>query len=105
MSGFLDDREHAARFFVRRSARGAGLGRRLVEEGCWWAKEREMRVVMNVLSKDVDAMRLYEKVGFRRIARPDAADHRSHTTSHIHLAPGNGGMERFYPLPHLCGSI
>lgn len=55
-----------ARFFVRKRARCLGVGRALVEESCGWARERDLKIVMNVMSKDLDAMRLYEKVGFRR---------------------------------------
>ncbi|KAK6082647.1 hypothetical protein SCUP234_00427 [Seiridium cupressi] len=56
-----------ARFFVRKHARGQGLGRGLIEKACGWARENGMAIVMNVLSKDLEAMKLYEKVGFRRI--------------------------------------
>lgn len=56
----------AARFFVRKHARGYGLGRALIEKTCLWARQNGMRIVMNVLAKDQDAMRLYEKIGFRR---------------------------------------
>lgn len=56
----------AARFFVRKHARGCGLGRALIEKTCLWARQNGMRIVMNVLAKDQDAMRLYEKIGFRR---------------------------------------
>lgn len=56
----------AARFFVRKYARGLGLGRALIEKTCRWAKDNDMRIVMNVLAKDQDAMKLYEKVGFKR---------------------------------------
>ncbi|KAI0132952.1 acyl-CoA N-acyltransferase [Xylariales sp. AK1849] len=64
------DVEHtvvAARFFIRRSARGMGLGRGLVERTCDWAKQNGMRIVMNVLDKDQDAMRLYEKARFSKV--------------------------------------
>lgn len=56
----------AARFFVRKHARGYGLGRALIEKTCLWARQNGMRIVMNVLAKDQDAMSLYEKIGFRR---------------------------------------
>ncbi|KAI1876728.1 uncharacterized protein JN550_000800 [Neoarthrinium moseri] len=58
-----------ARFFVRELARGTGLGRGLVDATCAWAKENDMRIVMNVLSHNVGAMKLYEKAGFRIIGK------------------------------------
>jgi GNAT superfamily N-acetyltransferase len=57
----------AARFFICKHARGQGLGRALIQRTCDWANANGMKIVMNVLSKDKEAMRLYEKVGFRRI--------------------------------------
>jgi GNAT superfamily N-acetyltransferase len=62
-----------ARFFVQHAARRLGLGRGLIERACAWARDRKMAVVMNVMGKDVDAMRLYEKVGFRRIGEGEYA--------------------------------
>lgn len=59
----------AARFFVRKHARGCGLGRALIEKTCQWARENGMTIVMNVLAKDQDAMKLYEKIGFRRFGK------------------------------------
>ncbi|KAH6659098.1 acyl-CoA N-acyltransferase [Truncatella angustata] len=56
-----------ARFFVRKYARGLGLGRTLIERTCEWARENKVKIVMNVLSKDKAAIQLYEKVDFRRI--------------------------------------
>lgn len=64
------DIEHTvvvARFFIRKHARNQGLGRKLVEHTCEWAQTNNMKIVMNVIDKDVGAMRLYEKLGFRRI--------------------------------------
>lgn len=74
-----------ARFFVRRDARRLGLGRRLVERACAWARDRGMVVVMNVMSKDVDAMRLYERIGFRRIGEGE-----------YQVRPGEVCLQYFY---------
>ncbi|ETS83116.1 hypothetical protein PFICI_04992 [Pestalotiopsis fici W106-1] len=65
----------AARFFIRKYARGFGLGRALVEKTCQWAKDNGKRIVINVLAKDQDAMKLYEKLGFRRFGEGEYEYH------------------------------
>lgn len=56
------------RLFVAPHARGHGLGRRLTETATQAARQAGRRVVLDVMAKDHDAIRLYEGLGWRRFA-------------------------------------
>ncbi|MFD7918301.1 GNAT family N-acetyltransferase [Streptomyces sp. NPDC059740] len=56
-----------ARLFVVEGARKQATGRRLVEAATAWGHARGLRLVLDVVAKDVAAMRLYERLGWRRI--------------------------------------
>ena len=52
------------------SARGAGLGRRLMEQALSFARERYRRCYLETLENMTGAHALYERSGFHRIDRP-----------------------------------
>lgn len=56
-----------ARLYVVREARGRSVGEGLVRAAMAYAKERGMRLVLDVMTKDVSAVRLYERMGWRAI--------------------------------------
>ncbi|MEV4502717.1 GNAT family N-acetyltransferase [Streptomyces klenkii] len=56
-----------ARLFVVRAARKHSTGKRLMEEAMDYARENGIRLILDVMTKDAAAMRLYERLGWRRI--------------------------------------
>jgi GNAT superfamily N-acetyltransferase len=61
----LDGRAHLAQLSVRLRFQGHGVGRRLVETVCQWAREGSMTAVTLCTFSDVDWNRpLYEHLGF-----------------------------------------
>ncbi|GGL09777.1 GNAT family N-acetyltransferase [Streptomyces flaveus] len=56
-----------ARLFVAPEARHEGLGERLMKAANTYARERGLRVVLDVMAKDTAAIRLYECLGMQRI--------------------------------------
>ncbi|MGW6958950.1 N-acetyltransferase family protein [Streptomyces chartreusis] len=56
-----------ARLFVAPEARHEGLGERLMQAANNYARERGLRVVLDVMAKDTAAIRLYERFGLQRI--------------------------------------
>lgn len=58
------------RYFVSRDARGAGLGRKLVEAACQWSRDNGRVMMLTVIYKQnpVKAIKLYEANGFRHLA-------------------------------------
>ncbi|MEE1749134.1 GNAT family N-acetyltransferase [Streptomyces sp. JV184] len=56
-----------ARLFVAREARKEAVGKRLMEAATAYARERQLRLVLEVLTKDAAAIRLYERLGWQRI--------------------------------------
>ncbi|MFB8088097.1 GNAT family N-acetyltransferase [Streptomyces sp. NPDC055992] len=56
-----------ARFFVGREARGAFAGARLVAAAEGYARAHGLPLVLEVLTKDAAAIRLYERLGWQRI--------------------------------------
>ncbi|MGI5195606.1 GNAT family N-acetyltransferase [Streptomyces sp. CA-288835] len=56
-----------ARLFVAPEARHEGLGERLMQAANTYARERGLRVVLDVMAKDTAAIRLYERLGMQRI--------------------------------------
>jgi GNAT superfamily N-acetyltransferase len=59
--GFVHD------VFVDEGARRRGVGRTLVDAAIAWARSRGMRqIVLTTQSKNEDAQRLFERLGFRR---------------------------------------
>ncbi|WKX21030.1 GNAT family N-acetyltransferase [Streptomyces sp. HUAS CX7] len=56
-----------ARLFVVQSARKQAAGRRLMEAAVSHAHARGLRLVLDVMVKDASAIRLYERLGWRKI--------------------------------------
>ena len=57
------------RLFVDPAARGRGIGKALVEMATGWAEENERRLLLDVIEKDVAAIKLYEKLGWTRFGQ------------------------------------
>lgn len=55
------------RLFVIREARSISAGRALVQAAQDWASRQGLTLVLDVMEKDTAAMRLYERLGWRRI--------------------------------------
>ncbi|MBP2056770.1 ribosomal protein S18 acetylase RimI-like enzyme [Streptomyces griseochromogenes] len=65
-----EDEAHVAvlaRLFVLQAARGRATGRRLMAAAMGHALANNLRLVLDVMAKDVAAMRLYERLGWRKI--------------------------------------
>ncbi|MFD7815592.1 GNAT family N-acetyltransferase [Streptomyces sp. NPDC059785] len=58
-----------ARLFVVEGARRQALGERLTRVAMSFGRERGLRLVLDVMTKDAAAMRLYERLGWREIGR------------------------------------
>ncbi|MDH2393139.1 GNAT family N-acetyltransferase [Streptomyces sp. HNM0663] len=65
-----DDKAQAAvlaRLFVAPQARGIGLGKLLVDAATEYAETKRLRLVLDVMTKDKAAIRLYERLGWSRL--------------------------------------
>ncbi|WP_405565435.1 GNAT family N-acetyltransferase [Streptomyces sp. NBC_01180] len=65
-----DDAAHVgvlARLFVVKAARKNATGEHLMEAAVRFAQEQNLRLVLDVVTKDVAAMRLYERLAWRKI--------------------------------------
>ncbi|MEU8742980.1 GNAT family N-acetyltransferase [Streptomyces parvulus] len=65
-----DDMGHVgvlARLFVVESARKQTAGRQLMEAAASHARDHGLRLVLDVMVKDASAIRLYERLGWRKI--------------------------------------
>ncbi|MGC9410738.1 N-acetyltransferase family protein [Streptomyces sp. DZ1-3] len=65
-----DDMGHVgvlARLFVVQSARKQAAGRHLMEAAASHARDHGLRLVLDVMVKDASAIRLYERLGWRKI--------------------------------------
>ncbi|GHE07324.1 GNAT family N-acetyltransferase [Streptomyces alanosinicus] len=58
-----------ARLFVVREARRQAVGERLVRAAMRYGREHGLRLVLDVMTKDSAAIRLYERLGWREIGR------------------------------------
>jgi ribosomal protein S18 acetylase RimI-like enzyme len=81
------------RLFVDPEARGQGLAEKLMKAVSEEAEKRGMKAVLFTLIKDVGAMRLYERVGWREFGRSMYAyqDHEGRDTEMeavCYVAPG-----------------
>ncbi|UJW33664.1 GNAT family N-acetyltransferase [Saccharothrix sp. AJ9571] len=76
------------RLFVLPEARGHALGERLARAAMELAQAQGLRLVLDVVDKDVAAIRLYERLGWQRIG---TADHRfgdgRSITAYCYVAP------------------
>lgn len=55
-----------ARLFVLPEARRQAVGERLVRAATDYARQLDLRLVLDVMAKDVSAIRLYERLGWRK---------------------------------------
>ncbi|MFK4103646.1 GNAT family N-acetyltransferase [Streptomyces sp. NPDC019531] len=58
-----------ARLFVVKAARKHAVGERLMQAAMSYAADHGLRLVLDVMTKDAAAMRLYERLGWREIGR------------------------------------
>ncbi|MER6284060.1 GNAT family N-acetyltransferase [Streptomyces sviceus] len=58
-----------ARLFVIKSARKHAVGERLMQAAMSYGSEHELRLVLDVMTKDSAAIRQYERLGWREIGR------------------------------------
>lgn len=56
-----------ARLFVTREARGRATGEKLMQAATDYARRSHLRLVLDVMTKDRAAMRLYERLGWAKI--------------------------------------
>lgn len=64
----VDELAIPVRLFVDPDNRRRGIGRRLMETAAAFAKDHGYAVAFDVVQKDRDAIRLYERLGARRLA-------------------------------------
>jgi GNAT superfamily N-acetyltransferase len=70
LTGRAGDRGYVQRLAVHPDAQGAGVGTVLLLDGLWWLRRWRVReALVNTQTANVGALRLYERLGFRR--RPD----------------------------------
>ncbi|MFF8604673.1 GNAT family N-acetyltransferase [Streptomyces sp. NPDC015346] len=65
-----DDEEHVAvlaRLFVLQEARKHAVGEKLMRAAMEYAQDRGIRLVLDVMTKDTAAIRLYERLGWFKI--------------------------------------
>lgn len=55
------------RLFVSSRARGHGVGAALTAEANRWAEQKGLRLVLDVMSKDVAAIKLYQSLGWQNL--------------------------------------
>ncbi|MGW3149343.1 GNAT family N-acetyltransferase [Streptomyces sp. NPDC001177] len=58
-----------ARLFVVKAARKHAVGERLMQAAMSYGSKHGLRLVLDVMTKDAAAMRLYERLGWREIGR------------------------------------
>ena len=59
-------RGHLSNLYVTKKARKRGIGQRLVNEAIRWCKSRKIKeVTLEIFEKNVSALNLYNKLGFR----------------------------------------
>ncbi|WP_406488962.1 GNAT family N-acetyltransferase [Streptomyces phaeochromogenes] len=58
-----------ARLFVVKTARKHALGEALMRAAMGYGREHGLRLVLDVMTKDTSAMRLYERLGWQAIGR------------------------------------
>nr|WP_202477602.1 GNAT family N-acetyltransferase [Streptomyces sp. SID5470] len=58
-----------ARLFVVKEARKHAVGERLMQAAMSYGSEHGLRLVLDVMTKDSAAIRLYERLGWREIGR------------------------------------
>ena len=81
-----------SRLFVAHDARGGGTGAALLEAACTEAERRGLHPVLDVVETNREAIRLYERHGWRCVHCEPWADARDELlTVHSYVAPGAAG--------------
>lgn len=89
LTGRAGDRGYVQRLAVEPAAQGRGLGTALVLDGLWWLRRWRVReALVNTQTVNEGAVRLYERLGFRRRAAGLAVLER-----HLDDAPSPGAGE------------
>jgi GNAT superfamily N-acetyltransferase len=77
-----------SRLFVVPAARGTGAGADLLDAACAGAAERGLRPVLDVVETNRDAIRLYERHGWRRVfSEPWREARDEHLDLHYYVSP------------------
>ncbi|MFE3828740.1 GNAT family N-acetyltransferase [Streptomyces sp. NPDC059092] len=82
------------RLFVLADARNRSIGKSLVRAAVNYAATNDLRLVLDVMVKDDSAIRLYERLGWRRIGRithPFGEGQRQEALAYVSPDPGNEG--------------
>jgi GNAT superfamily N-acetyltransferase len=74
-----DDVAVLGRLFVLAAARGAALGERLMAAAIQDAAHRGQRLVLDVMTKDAAAIKLYERTGWQQIGSTQHDDGHGHS--------------------------
>ena len=84
--------EHTAvlgRLFVLSRARGHALGEQLARAATDYAHQHGLRLVLDVMTKDSAAVRLYERLGWQRIGTTQHDDgHGNSIDAYCYVSPG-----------------
>jgi ribosomal protein S18 acetylase RimI-like enzyme len=84
-----DDVAVLGRLFVHPQARGHALGEQLARTATDYANEHGLRLVLDVMTKDAAAIRLYERLGWQRIGTTQHDDGRGHAIdAYCYVSPG-----------------
>jgi GNAT superfamily N-acetyltransferase len=76
------------RLFVSLEGRGTGVGRALLDAACGEAAVRGLHPALDVVETNLDAIRLYERCGWRRVfTEPWRSAHDGKTLLHYYVAP------------------
>jgi GNAT superfamily N-acetyltransferase len=76
-----NDNDHLAvlgRLFVLSRARGHALGERLIHAATDYGRSHNRRLVLDVMTKDAAAIRLYDRLGWQRIGTTQHDDGHGH---------------------------
>jgi GNAT superfamily N-acetyltransferase len=80
------------RLFVSPDSRGTGLGRALLDAACAEAAARRLHPALDVVETNYDAIRLFERGGWRRVwSEPWPAAEDGKTLLHYYVAPLEDG--------------
>ena len=83
------------RLFVLPEARGHSLGKQLVRATSAYADEQGLRLVLDVMEKDAAAIRLYERLGWRRIGTTSHDSGRGENVpAYCYVSPAKSETER-----------
>lgn len=72
--GSRDQTAVLGRLFISSKARGLGVGAALTQEASHWAEQRGLRLVLDVMSKDLAAIKLYRTLGWQDLGAATHSD-------------------------------